>query len=123
MKKLFSDEVNQRIDKVLELKMEQVRLLRILKYYKWLQDYGIAWDEIEQVAQVMTSHRTQMDIRVRIKELGIQYPECGSDRYVAFLYRMKDGSTVTAPQPPFPPEVYLNKALLDAGEVLAGQEL
>jgi len=102
------------VDDIQAKRAESERLLDMLKYYEWLEEHGLSWDQIKGI-------RPNQGVgpygRVAFKDWQ-QVPKSIRDRYeykkVKKLIdiRLPDGTTTMLPWPPFHDDVIYNRSRL-----------
>lgn len=101
------------VDDIQAKRAEQTRLLDTLKFYEWLEDHGLSWDVIQGIRPI--EGRGPYG-RIGFSEWNKMSPEMrkrykGEQRTIRRLidFKLKDGSIVVLPWPPFDDDVIYNR--------------
>lgn len=110
--------IAQKINELQVIREEQGRLLDIIKFYSWLEDHYLTWDQIAGKAKVIMDSNVRTFIMTwakkwnrldevtewfrgnRIFKKNIKY---------AVSFKLKNGKKVLLPYPPFGDEIVFNR--------------
>ena len=85
--------MKDQIDDIKLKQAEQQRLMDTLLYYKWMEQFGFTWADVKGVAIVPENPRS-------VK------------RTLNLSFKLKDGTIVQTPMPPYDNNVIFNRSYL-----------
>ena len=101
------------LDRTAVKQAESRRLIATLHYYAWLEEQGLSWDKIAGI------QRQPVDTNARVR--GQYWRHCRQHdvpirpkTYLFISYKLKDGTIVVVPWPPYANNVIFNEPITEA---------
>ena len=92
-------------NKLQQKQSETIRLLDMLKYYRWLETQELSWDKIQSIGEVSAENPTWINM---IPE-HLPRPAKYHTHTKLISYRLKDGTQAVRLWPPFADDVIFNQ--------------